>query len=71
MLVRPDDAQLKDFEELIPFRARELSKYFEVGSAGAGWRLLGGAGLVGGRLYVSAAAAAVGAAAVIDGVALL
>ena len=31
VLVRPDHHQLENFGDLIPFRPRELSKYFEVG----------------------------------------
>ncbi len=42
VLVRPDDKLLKDFGDLIPFKPRELSKYFEVrwGARTAGARVL-------------------------------
>ncbi len=30
VLVRPNDKLLKDFGDLIPFKPRELSKFFEV-----------------------------------------
>lgn len=36
VLVRPNDKMLKDFGDVIPFKPRELSKYFEVREGWAG-----------------------------------